>query len=165
MDKTRGIRLCSRGISSLKLIDLVLPLELVGGGELSELVTMGGTYTKHVRKRSNPQEMLMQRSPEDSATPGQRDTEIHCSRQPSNPKNHQCPAASERRGNPSKGFKIFDMKKQGKNLAMTVSYIPHSLDSGCAFSSRFKNNCFAVLRSSSKEGSYLRLVDFCIAQL
>ena len=32
-------------------------------------------------------------------------------------------------------------------------------------SSRFKNNCFAVLISSSKEGSYLRLVDFCITQL
>ena len=30
---------------------------------------------------------------------------------------------------------------------------------------RFKNNCFAVLRSSSKKGSYLRLVDFCITQL
>ena len=30
---------------------------------------------------------------------------------------------------------------------------------------RFKNNCFAALRSSSKEGSYLRLVDFCITQL
>ena len=26
-------------------------------------------------------------------------------------------------------------------------------------------NCFAVMRSSSKEGSYLRLVDFCITQL
>ena len=33
------------------------------------------------------------------------------------------------------------------------------------YSSRFKNNCFAVLRSSSKEGSYLRLVDLCITQL
>ena len=27
------------------------------------------------------------------------------------------------------------------------------------------NNCFAVMRSSSKEGSYLRLIDFCITQL
>jgi hypothetical protein len=25
-------------------------------------------------------------------------------------------------------------------------------------------NCFAVMRSSSEEGSYLRLVDFCITQ-
>ena len=32
-------------------------------------------------------------------------------------------------------------------------------------STRFKNNCFAVLRSSSKDGSYLRLVDFCVTQL
>jgi hypothetical protein len=29
----------------------------------------------------------------------------------------------------------------------------------------FENNCFAVMRSSSKEGSYLRLIDFCITQL
>ena len=28
------------------------------------------------------------------------------------------------------------------------------------YRSRFKNNCFAVMRSSSKVGSYLRLVDF-----
>ena len=33
------------------------------------------------------------------------------------------------------------------------------------YSSRLENNCFAVMRSSSKEGSYLRLVDFCITQL
>ena len=29
-----------------------------------------------------------------------------------------------------------------------------------SYSSRFKNNCFAVMRSSSEEGSYLGLVDF-----
>ena len=28
-----------------------------------------------------------------------------------------------------------------------------------------ENNCFAVMRSSSKEGSYLRRVGFCITQL
>ena len=28
---------------------------------------------------------------------------------------------------------------------------------------RFKNNCFAVMRSSSEEGSYLRLVDVCVS--
>ena len=32
-------------------------------------------------------------------------------------------------------------------------------------SSRFKNNCFTVLRSGSEEVSHLRLVDFCITQL
>ena len=29
----------------------------------------------------------------------------------------------------------------------------------------FKNNCFAVMKSGSEEGSYLRLVDFCTTQL
>ena len=33
------------------------------------------------------------------------------------------------------------------------------------YSSRLENNCFAVTRSSSKEGSYLRLEDLCITQL
>ena len=33
------------------------------------------------------------------------------------------------------------------------------------YSSRFENKCSAVTRRSSKEGSYLRLVDFCITQL
>ena len=33
------------------------------------------------------------------------------------------------------------------------------------YSSRFKNNCFAEMRSGSGEGSYLRLVDFGITQL
>ena len=33
------------------------------------------------------------------------------------------------------------------------------------YSFRFKNNCFAEMRSGSGEGSYLRLVDFCITQL
>ena len=33
------------------------------------------------------------------------------------------------------------------------------------YSSRFKNSCFSVMRSSSEEGSYSRLVDFCITQL
>ena len=28
-----------------------------------------------------------------------------------------------------------------------------------------EHNCSAVMRSSSKEGSYVRLVDFCITQL
>jgi len=32
-------------------------------------------------------------------------------------------------------------------------------------SSRFKNDCFAVMRSRFEEGSYLRLVDVCITQL
>jgi len=32
-------------------------------------------------------------------------------------------------------------------------------------SSRFKNNCFAVMRSGSEEGSYSRHVDVCITQL
>ena len=32
-------------------------------------------------------------------------------------------------------------------------------------SSRFKNTCFAVMRSGSEEGSYLRLADWCITQL
>jgi len=30
---------------------------------------------------------------------------------------------------------------------------------------RSKNNCFTAMRSGSEEGSYLRLVDFCITQL
>ena len=33
------------------------------------------------------------------------------------------------------------------------------------YSSRLENNCFAVMRSTSKEGSYSRLADFCITQL
>ena len=32
-------------------------------------------------------------------------------------------------------------------------------------STRFENNCFAVMKSSSEEGSFLRLVVFCITQL
>jgi hypothetical protein len=28
------------------------------------------------------------------------------------------------------------------------------------YRSRFKNNCFTVMRNSSKEGSFLRLADF-----
>ena len=32
------------------------------------------------------------------------------------------------------------------------------------YSSRFKNNCFAVMRSGSEEGSYFRLVDFYVTQ-
>ena len=36
---------------------------------------------------------------------------------------------------------------------------------GVPRSSRFKNNCFAVMRSSSGEGSYSKLVDVCITQL
>ena len=35
-------------------------------------------------------------------------------------------------------------------------------DVGVSISSRFKNKCFAVMRSSSKEDSYSRLVDFCM---
>ena len=30
---------------------------------------------------------------------------------------------------------------------------------------RLENNCVAVMRCSSKEGLYLRLVDFCMTQL
>jgi len=30
---------------------------------------------------------------------------------------------------------------------------------------RFRNNCFAEMRCGSEEGSYLRLVDFCITHL
>ena len=30
------------------------------------------------------------------------------------------------------------------------------------YSSRFKNKCFAVMRSGSEQGSYLRLADVCI---
>ena len=37
---------------------------------------------------------------------------------------------------------------------------PLSSEYGTQYRSRFKNNYFAVMRSSSKEGSYLRLVDF-----
>ena len=33
------------------------------------------------------------------------------------------------------------------------------------YSSRLKNNCVAVMRSGSEEGSSLRLVDFCTTQL
>ena len=43
----------------------------------------------------------------------------------------------------------------------------HLIDAGIVWTSisRLENNCFAVMRSSSKEGPYLRLVDFCITQL
>ena len=48
--------------------------------------------------------------------------------------------------------------KSGRCLAVTESCTAR-------YSSRFENNCSAVIRSSSKEGSYLRLVDLCITQL
>jgi len=39
------------------------------------------------------------------------------------------------------------------------------VEGGDWHSSRFKNNCFAVMKSSSEEGLYLRLVDVCITHL
>ena len=33
------------------------------------------------------------------------------------------------------------------------------------YSSEFKNNCFTEMRSGSKKGSYLGLIDGCITQL
>ena len=61
----------------------------------------------------------------------------------------------------------------GQNLAWAVLHDQNltlhvlcSLDSGhLRHSLRLENNCFAVTRSSSKEGSYFRLVDFGITQL
>ena len=36
---------------------------------------------------------------------------------------------------------------------------------GAEVLTQFKNNYFAEMRSGSKEGSYLRLIDLCITQL
>ena len=36
---------------------------------------------------------------------------------------------------------------------------------GDRYSSQFKNNCFTEMCSGSVEGSYLRLIDLCIAEL
>ena len=59
------------------------------------------------------------------------------------------------------------VKLVAHRLSATTDHWENSSTESCTerHSSRFKNNCFAVLRSSSKEGSYLRLVDFCITQL
>jgi len=56
--------------------------------------------------------------------------------------------ASERGGNNSKYVKDLDLKAK----ALTVLNVQYSLDSGRR-------------RGSSEEGSYLRLIDFCITQL
>ena len=50
-------------------------------------------------------------------------------------------------------------------LLLTPSHFSSTESCTARHSSRFKNNCFTVMRSSSEEGSYVRLVDFCITQL
>ena len=49
-------------------------------------------------------------------------------------------------------------------IRVSISYTWRAEICTTRYSSRFKNNCFAVMRCSSKEGSYSRLVDFCITQ-
>jgi len=46
------------------------------------------------------------------------------------------------------------------DFAQVIPHLPAD-----RYSSQFKNNYFAEMCSGSEEGSYLRLIDFCITQL
>ena len=81
-------------------------------------------------------------------------------------KDESPPPAFERRGNNFNCLKdchIETGSSQGKSLALNDLCVPSLPDSGSR-NLMYPDHCFAVMRSTSKEGSYLRLVDFCITQ-
>jgi len=62
-----------------------------------------------------------------------------------------------------KEFQVLLPESQGQNMALTVVYVPYSLGSGRG--APVVDSYFTEMCSGSEEGSYLRLMEFCITQL